>query len=546
MADLKTKPSRRIAGGTLIALVFAAGLAPGVAHGQAGLRDALERLDQAGDNDGRIDPEEITPLARPYLEKLYRQRRYSMDRDVDIDKLQEASRIYHAFQNGVANESVRPEKVARIRGFEPDDDQVLVPEFGLGKVKYPYTQDDLDEADDQLRRYDRDRDGYINRYEARRARWRNVDPFESDENSDDRLSRLELAQRYARRRLLRDDSGELLQRIRRVGNGIEPARRTRNSGRGDSGWWRGSSRNWLTASIMGRFDANRNGRLEAQEVTDMNLPVSEIDADRDGELSREELNFYLTSLQDEIGDEAEGLPGWFYELDQDGDGQVSMTEFAQDWTPEKLNEFSLLDGNRDGLLTSWEVATSKAIVGGSFSNETAEPLPPKRTIISEVAIEDNVLIGDLNVQLSVTHTNVGDLDAFLTGPDGQRVELFTEIGGSGNHFEETIFDDESDNPITKARPPYEGVFQTEEKTRNQPGLDQFKGTSARGIWQLVVRGTRSERFGMLHRWALLIRPQEQLVGDLASAAGNEEPDDGDAESDDLDGPGDSQDDGPVR
>ncbi|TWU67700.1 proprotein convertase P-domain-containing protein [Crateriforma conspicua] len=507
---------RKVCVSAFAVLAFSFAMAPNAANGQAGFREALEKLDR--DDNGKIDPDEITALARPYLEKVYAQRRLPMNKPQDIERIQEASRIYHAIQNGVAGERVRLDSAPRIRDFEPDDEQEIIPGFGLAKIKYPYTQDDLDEADQTLRRYDRNNDGYIDRGEARRARWTHRDPFEMDLNLDDRLSRLELSQRYARRRLLKDDSGELIQRARRVGSGVEPVSRNRDDDDDRGQWWRrGGSRYWLTASMLGRFDKNRNGRLEAQESTDLNLPISQIDTDRDGDLSRDELNFYLTSLQDEIGDDAEGLPGWFYELDTDRDGQVSMPEFAEDWTPDKLTEFTLLDANADGLLTAMEVSTSKAMMGGEFSNETAEVLPPKRTVISEIEIDEDLIVGDLNVQLSITHTFVGHLDAFLTGPEGQRVELFTEIGGSGDHFEETVFDDQSDRPINKARPPFEGRHLTEAKARRQPGLEQFNGTSARGVWQLVIRGTRSDRFGMLHRWALMIRPQEQMVGGLADA-----------------------------
>jgi hypothetical protein len=50
----------------------------------------------------------------------------------------------------------------------------------------------------------------------------------------------------------------------------------------------------------------------------------------------------------------EGLPDWFTEKDEDGDGQVSMAEFATDWTPQKAAEFARYDLNGDGLITAQE------------------------------------------------------------------------------------------------------------------------------------------------------------------------------------------------
>ena len=166
----------------------------------------------------------------------------------------------------------------------------------------------------------------------------------------------------------------------------------------------------------------------------------------------------------------------------------------------------MLDTNGDALLTSMEVAQSKAMVGGSYRNQHAEVLPPRKTIISEIEVSEDYLIGDLNVQISITHSNASFLDAYLTGPDGQRIELFTEVGGSGDNFDQTYFDDQSRIPITKARPPFKGAFIPEGLLKKQPGLSEFNGKSIKGVWQLVVRGTRNERFGMLHGWGLIVKP----------------------------------------
>jgi Ca2+-binding EF-hand superfamily protein len=476
---------------------------------QAGLRESLERLDK--NQNGEIDPNEITPLARPYLERIAKVRRLSLERSNEIDKLQEAARIYYALRNGVAGRDVSAEDDSTVREFGPDDDEPLIPEFGLGKVKYAYTKEDLEEADATLRRYDRNRDGFIDRTEAARAKWTHRNPFDEDFNKDDRLSRLELTQRYARRRQLSNDSDELRQKAWRTGSGIRPSRRDEGERREE--WWRrDGSRYRLTYSVLGRFDSNRNGRLEATEVRDLGIPIGEIDNDLNGEVSREELHAFLVVLQDEASEQEEGLPSWFYELDSDRDGQVAMSEFTKEWTQEKLEEFAGLDANDDGFLAVSEIVQSKALVGGSYSNDVAQVLPPKMTVISEIEVSDDFVIADLNVQLSITHTNVSYLDAYLTGPDGQRIELFTEVGGSGDHFDRTIFDDQSRVPITKSRSPFNGSFMPEALLKRQPSLSHFNGKSIKGVWQLVIRGSRNQRFGMLHSWTLIAKPQEEEPG----------------------------------
>lgn len=506
----------------LLLLTATCCLVPRNALGQAGLREALERLDR--DGDGEVEPEEITPLARPYLERITRASRMSIDRDNDIEELQEAARRYYAQQNGSSDRSVRPQTVSTVKPFGTDPDEPLVPEFGLPVVKYPYTQDDLDFADRTLRSHDRNRDGFIDHDEAAHERWTHRDPFDDDLDKDGRLSRMEMAQRYARRRLLDQASGELRQKAWRTGGEAESFSRQNDQRRDDSQWWRsGGSSYWLTASILGRFDANKNGRLEKHETTDLGLPVGQVDIDRDGELSREELHAYLSPLQEEAGQLSEGIPGWFFELDVDDDRQVSMSEFTTEWTQETMNEFLSLDLNADGLLTADEVSRSKTMMGGSYTNRSGEILPPGKTVISEIEVTEDYPIGDLNVQISITHTNVSDLDAFLTGPDGQRVELFTEVGGRDDNFQDTIFDDQSEFPIVKARPPFNGTFLPEAVLKREPSLSHFTGKSVQGVWQLVVRGTRSDRFGMLHSWSLLVRPEEQMPGQSVGIAGDDGP-----------------------
>ena len=490
------------------------------AHAQSGLRESLELLDR--NENGYIEPEEITSLSRPYLERVAEARRMSLERPNRVDKWQEAARIYYALKNGVVGERIRASGERALKGFRPQDDDPIVPEFGLAEVKYPYQQQDLDEADETLGRYDRNRDGYMSRYEAARARWTHRDPFSMDLNKDDQLSRLELAQRYARRRMLIDDSNELRQRSHRVGSEIrsskvedEDERRRRER----SEWWKsGGDRYWLTAAVLGRFDDNRNGKLESEETTNLGIPAGLIDADQNGELSRDELFAYLKTLQDQTGDQVEGLPGWFYELDTNRDKQVELTEFATELTDARVAEFVALDANQDGLLAPGEVLASKSMMGGTFENRDAEMLPPRKTIVSEIDIAENFVVADLNLRLTLTHTNVSSLDAYLTGPDGTRIELFTAVGGRDDHFERTVFDDQASTPIVKARPPFKGSFQPEGLVKRQPGLGAFNGKSIEGVWQLTIRCSRSDRFGMLHSWSLMARPDEESLLDRPELA----------------------------
>jgi len=478
------------------------------ALGQAGLREALERLDK--NEDGQISPDEITPQARPYFERITEnQSRSWREKPISIERLTGIARKYYYGQNGGIGRELRPEGESTIRPFGAYKEEPLVPDFGLGRVKYPYIQADLDLARQVMRSYDLNGDGLISRDEASKARkWTHRNPFEDDLNKDEHISRMELTQRYARRRLLDGIAGELGQRAERGVNDVRPAFRKPDAQRGGSRSRSSRSGNgYLALSLLNRFDANRNGRLEMNESLSLGIAAGRVDLNQDGSLSREELLAYLDSQQQQAAPLVEGLPDWFYELDKNRDQQVSMGEFTKEWTESKFADFTRWDRNGDGLVTVSEVMQAEIVSGGSYANKTAEILSPRRTMVSEIEVTEDYLVGDLNLQLSITHSYLSLLDCYLTGPDGQRIELFTEVGGTEDHFDNTIFDDQSPISIVRAKYPFKGSFQPEALIKRQPSLGHFNGKSIKGIWQLTIRGQRSNRFGMLNGWSLIASPE---------------------------------------
>jgi hypothetical protein len=49
-----------------------------------------------------------------------------------------------------------------------------------------------------------------------------------------------------------------------------------------------------------------------------------------------------------------GLPSWWTSRDADGDGQISMAEYASKWTDKEIQDFKKYDGNGDGFITQNE------------------------------------------------------------------------------------------------------------------------------------------------------------------------------------------------
>lgn len=119
------------------------------------------------------------------------------------------------------------------------------------------------------------------------------------------------------------------------------------------------------------------------------------------------------------------------------------------------------------------------------------------TTSSTIHIENVGAIVDLNVKLDISHTRDQDLDVFLIAPDGTRIELFTDIGGTGDDFKGTVIDDDAILSITEGLPPFTGSYRSE-----QQSLLSFYGTDITGIWTLEITDDSIQEIGTLNSWSL--------------------------------------------
>lgn len=126
--------------------------------------------------------------------------------------------------------------------------------------------------------------------------------------------------------------------------------------------------------------------------------------------------------------------------------------------------------------------------GGAF--DLAIPADPEATVgwmdTAIIEVPDHLIIQDLDVSVSVTHTNAFDLQLSLTSPAGTTVLLsyFDPQGDffAGDNYEQTVFDDEAVVSIKDGVPPFVGWFQPVAPE----GLAAFDGEDAFGLWQLDI------------------------------------------------------------
>jgi len=103
-----------------------------------------------------------------------------------------------------------------------------------------------------------------------------------------------------------------------------------------------------------------------------------------------------------------------------------------------------------------------------------------------IDVSDHCIILDLDVVVSVSHTQVFDLQLRITSPSGTTVVLnmydpFNDYF-EGADYSNTVFDDEASVSISEGQPPFEGRF----RPIDIEGLSAFDGEDAFGQWHLQI------------------------------------------------------------
>ena len=160
-------------------------------------------------------------------------------------------------------------------------------------------------------------------------------------------------------------------------------------------------------------------------------------------------------------------------------------------------------------------ANTVRIYGGDFNlripadpNNTTTTKGPMDDAIIDIA--DHFTIADLDVGISITHSDVFDLQLYLQSPTGARLCLNMyglDERFDGVNYTGTIFDDEAQSSIEEGEPPFTGRF------RPEPGslLSVFDGLDTCGSWRLQIYDARYFDTGTLDHFELIITIPEPLT-----------------------------------
>lgn len=141
------------------------------------------------------------------------------------------------------------------------------------------------------------------------------------------------------------------------------------------------------------------------------------------------------------------------------------------------------------------------------STAPPSPIADLDTAYMNLDVTDDVVIADLDVTINITHTYDSDLTIWLDTPWNQRILLAMEVGGSGNNFVNTRFDDEAATPIGNGAPPFTGSFQPQE------ALAAADGMPVTGQWTLVVYDGYGADTGTINNFTLHVASEATAADD---------------------------------
>ena len=131
-----------------------------------------------------------------------------------------------------------------------------------------------------------------------------------------------------------------------------------------------------------------------------------------------------------------------------------------------------------------------------------------RAVIDLKEAADNFTFENLQVKINITHTWDSDLTGTLVAPNGTRIILFENIGGSGDNFTDTIFDSQVPQSISSGTAPFTGSF------RPRESLLPLTGLNALGQWQLEVRDSGGGDVGSVTGFQLLFSNTSRQEGSI--------------------------------
>ncbi len=214
----------------------------------------------------------------------------------------------------------------------------------------------------------------------------------------------------------------------------------------------------------------------------------------------------------------------------DGGSATSATVTEAFDTPGVISGTVFRDDDADGVRDGGEPGLAGWTVYRDTNNNGVLNLPTTTTFNSVDApkaigspgttYSDLVISGlagtitDINVTLNVTHPYDGELFLTLLSPNNTPIILSNYLGGSGDNFTNTTFDDEAATLISNGSAPFTGSF------KPYFNLSQLNGRDPNGNWRLRMDDSTAGNAGALLNWSLQITYGVAESSTVTDADGN--------------------------
>lgn len=317
------------------------------------MTDMIRRFDRNGNN--MIDPDETQGPAGFFLQRMAQS-----NPKIDLSKPIPIDLITSEMEKARGGRGDSPDGSDSSTDAKSNEPKLLVPDFKLSSElpKIPgfgnsadagpsikLTDRDKAEAEERIRRYDRNGDKILNAEELSQSRFSAEDIAQYDKNKDGKLTIDELAVRQAMRRMSEQQQ-----------NGGDQSQ---------SGGWGGSSGGWGSS---GQGGWSRGDRGDDRGNNGGNSSKTAANGKEEEKRFGDAKSYRTSSSNASVS----GLPSFFTSSDINNDSQVTLSEFAGTLTESAMNEFQQWDLNSDGIITAREcqVASKAGVqVGGSSSSK---------------------------------------------------------------------------------------------------------------------------------------------------------------------------------
>ena len=329
----------------------------------------LENLDK--NKNGKLDPEELTGRAREFAAPKLKELGFDPDSSISIKSISKAVDKARASKNApppsVPGFGITPE-MSTVPGFDIELGSALA---GIGTLEERYDPRVLQRLQQTLDRYDKNKDGILDKREIAEAKWIYGDPTKNDLNKDGILTKTELAERYlAREKYEKDERKKAEGQLSDLYKNPQEWRKRWEKADGDEkrrmgDYWKqqygkledeGARARARVAFGIGGKDSKGDSSSRGDSRNRSNASSQRSSGGSDA-ASKQRRVYLHNSVRDKL--EAKGVSGGFIEKDSNGDGQLQMSEFETRWTSRKLADFEKLDTNGDGVISPQEWLGSK-------------------------------------------------------------------------------------------------------------------------------------------------------------------------------------------